>query len=105
MAGLCGLGTVPYWHARTLANAILSGKTGSQPVYFEYGDDLGLLRQDGMKITGVKGKVRLFNLSVDPLEQDDLAEVPYYEELVEEMKEEVLGILNASKALGNEIKP
>jgi hypothetical protein len=58
-----------------------------------------------MKISGVKGKVRLFNLSVDPLEQDDLAEVPYYQDLVEEMKQEVLGILSASKALGNEIKP
>ena len=84
---------------------MVSGKTGVHPVYFEYGDDLGLLRQDGMKITGVKGKPRLFNLSVDPLEQDDLAEVPYYRDLVEEMKDEVLRILNASKALGNEIKP
>ena len=105
LAGLCQLGSVPYWHAKSLANAMVSGSVGSAPVYFEFGDDLGMLRQDGMKVTGVKGKPRLFDLSVDPLEQNDLAEVPEYATLLEEMKEEVLSILTASKALGNEIKP
>ena len=39
------------------------------------------------------------------MQQDDLAEVPYYQDLLEEMKQEVLSILTASRALGNEIKP
>ena len=105
LAGLCGLEEVPHWQARSLASAMVTGETGSEPVYFEYGDDLGLLRQDGMKVSGVKGKAKLFDLSVDPTEQNDLSDDPAYQDLLDEMKAEVLSILTSSRALANELQP
>ncbi len=87
LAEFCGLGTVDYWQARSLASSMVGGGVPSDAVFYEYGTERGVRTAGGMKMLFEDGVYRLFDLNNDPGELVDLGGVPAYESVLAELQE------------------
>jgi arylsulfatase A-like enzyme len=96
IAALCGLSPLAIWQARDLRPSIALGRATRGSVFAQYGTERALVSPDRMKFLFEDGVARLFDLHVDPHEQNDLAGDPAYSELLSDLQREADQILDAS---------
>jgi len=102
---LAGLGLIAqgqHWEGRDLSGAARGEPVPAGDVYSEYAHNMRtLISADGWKVLQVDGTFRLYDLTSDPLEKTDLAEV--HPERLAELTERLQATRATSKALGQSL--
>lgn len=100
LADLVGVAKGARWQGRSQAESVRdsAAPAPSGSVYSEYGPHRSLINEQGLKLVVGYGAPKLFNLSADPGEQNDLA--PVRGMLVDRLKAELDARVAAARAAG-----